>query len=323
MSFSQQGIGQIQSLTRSGLLHIGATRHPQNLDMGNDVKPRDPVVRRGATWYYRRRIPQDLLEEYKPKNEILISLRTSDVEEANRLAAIRTLAHDQEFGHKLAMRAAPECELSSEEIRRLVALWGVEQLRLDDLHRAEGYKQFGLHHVREEYALLLSGWRDAYEDGNIAPGAHTARKFLKSHGIKLREDSDSFPALALALLAEEIRTMSIVLQRFDGNPIPTPTAEPVVFRGPAAAHSSATLTDMLDYWKRRKKRPARTTQEAESAVREFERINGALPAASYVKAHAVGARYGEGPSLATLEKAIRAVRYDGLDLSLVVWRAPA
>ena len=233
------------------------------------------------------RIPQDLLEQYKPQREFLKSLRTHDVVEANRLATIRTLELDQEFAHRRAVRGAPHRELTSEEIKRIACLWAVEQLAMDDQQRAYGYRMYGLDNVRETYEEFLAGWKGAYADGDMSAGAETARRVLKSYGIRLEERSDSFRELSLKLLEEEIRTMEIILQRFDGNPIPTPEAEPVVFRSDESPASSQTIRGLFDYWKLQKQRPPRTIQEANEAVREFERINGVLAAAAYAKSHAV------------------------------------
>lgn len=103
------------------------------------------------------------------------------------------------------------------------------------------------------------------------------RKELVRHELRMREDSGSFRAAALAILLEVIRTYEIIAERLDGNPIPTPTVPPLAVRGGPAVASGDSLATLLAYWKPQKVRRPRTVDEAELAVREFERINGTHP----------------------------------------------
>lgn len=91
--------------------------------MSDDLKPRDHVVARGGRWYFRRRIPQDRLPQYRPKLEFLESLGTADLAEANRRAT-RTLELDQEFARKRAVQGGSfVAELEDEEVERIAKLF--------------------------------------------------------------------------------------------------------------------------------------------------------------------------------------------------------
>ena len=260
--------------------------------MGNDLRPREHVVRRGGRWYYRRRIPQDLLDQYPGKVEFLESLRTAELAEANRRAALRTLEHDQEFAHKRALKAAqPEESLTDEEVNRIAKLWGAEALDMDDYWRARGFI-FGAEGHREGIDHYLPDWKEAYSEGNIVPALEWTRTELARHGIKLNEKSSSFRVLALAILAESIRVHEIMLARLDGNPIPTPQAQAVVLRGPgrATVRDGATLVELHAYWAKRRDVRAHGAAEAARTVAEFQRINGERVASEYTKADAVNFR---------------------------------
>lgn len=55
------------------------------------------AFKRGSVYYFRMKIPVDLLSHYTPKTEIRFSLKTSDKKEARRLANQESAHWDQEF----------------------------------------------------------------------------------------------------------------------------------------------------------------------------------------------------------------------------------
>ena len=57
------------------------------------------VFNRSGTYYFRRRVPKDLLSLY-PSSQIIFSLKTKDRKEADRLARIESVRLDQEFEQK-------------------------------------------------------------------------------------------------------------------------------------------------------------------------------------------------------------------------------
>jgi hypothetical protein len=66
------------------------------------VKAQTNLVRRGAKYQFRVRIPKDLLHVYAPLREIRRSLNTSDQQEAIRRAREERAALDREFEAKRA-----------------------------------------------------------------------------------------------------------------------------------------------------------------------------------------------------------------------------
>ena len=63
---------------------------------GDIMRTQQRVFLRGETYYYRRRVPQDLLHIYN-KALIVFSLNTKDKKEAEPLGRIQDVKFDQEF----------------------------------------------------------------------------------------------------------------------------------------------------------------------------------------------------------------------------------
>ena len=101
---------------------------------------------RGRTYYFRLRVPQDLLPVYDPKKELTFSLKTRDFHQALENARLRAIQLDQEFREhrrRLAEQqeqalAAPSpataplrpfAEMDEQEQERLLALYPDESLK--------------------------------------------------------------------------------------------------------------------------------------------------------------------------------------------------
>jgi len=81
------------------------------------------LIRRESTYYFRRKIPADLLGHYSGKREIVRSLRTKDHDEAARIARRVSVELDQEWQ---ALRRFVPAELRPEPIpaeRMDLAYW--------------------------------------------------------------------------------------------------------------------------------------------------------------------------------------------------------
>src|SRR5215467_6160822 len=74
------------------------------------------LLRRGAVYYFRVKIPVDLIDHYG-KREIIESLRTKDAKEALRLVRARSEQQEQEFDRIRAGRGV--VELTDAQIQAL------------------------------------------------------------------------------------------------------------------------------------------------------------------------------------------------------------
>lgn len=87
------------------------------------------LMRRGARYYFRAKVPADLLNHYD-KREIVYSLKTSDPREAARLARVESVKLDNEFEQLRRGRPLRDArELRPEDIERLKAIWVAAAVR--------------------------------------------------------------------------------------------------------------------------------------------------------------------------------------------------
>src|SRR4051812_13171798 len=97
------------------------------------VKAQTNVVRRGAVYQFRARIPKDLLEAYAPLREIRKSLDTTDQQEAIRRAREHRVALDREFEARRA--GVQHSVLTDDQIKALADRWIAERLHEDEERR--------------------------------------------------------------------------------------------------------------------------------------------------------------------------------------------
>jgi len=96
------------------------------------------LVRRGPAYYFRARVPADLLTQF-PTREIRVSLRTSDKDEARQLARVEREKWEATFAaQRRSLNPEQQSEVTEEEIKRLVAYHIAMLLRADDETRLNG-----------------------------------------------------------------------------------------------------------------------------------------------------------------------------------------
>jgi len=97
------------------------------------------MINRKGIYYFRRRIPQDLLSHYSPKREFIFSLKTGDSAEADRLQRIESVKLDEEFARIRKGQTAPELHtISQDVIKSLSDLWIAHILEEDEEWRMDG-----------------------------------------------------------------------------------------------------------------------------------------------------------------------------------------
>jgi len=95
-----------------------------------DLPAETRLLRRGTRYYFRVKVPVDLLDHYSPKKEIKESLGTSDFRDAARLVRVRSVEVFAEFDRLRRNLASPTVhELSDDEIERLTARRIVERVQ--------------------------------------------------------------------------------------------------------------------------------------------------------------------------------------------------
>src|SRR5215831_9224832 len=120
--------------------------------------------RRGATYYFRAKVPVDLLQHYAPKREIKFSLKTNDRKEAERLVRQAAVKQDEEFAALRRKRAnhasLGTAVLSTPLIDEIANEWAIEILSEDEQDRLAGMDETFFYEQGIEYEHLAVHSRD-------------------------------------------------------------------------------------------------------------------------------------------------------------------
>lgn len=121
---------------------------------------------RNGTYYFRRRIPTDLLQHYHPKAELNYSLKTKDRREAERLARLEAVKVDAEFQTVRRNLAATSIEvIPPEDVKKLSDAWIAHILEEDEEQRIEGLTDRDYRKLSETIEIVDIGTR--YKRSNI------------------------------------------------------------------------------------------------------------------------------------------------------------
>lgn len=256
------------------------------------------LVRRGGVWWFRRRIPQDLLPHYAPKKEQIFSLRTSDKDAAQRLARLRAVELDQEYARVRAATEKANRGLSAEDVQRLAALYVTWRLDEDERIRRSGLDDEQFRESAEQLDADIAVVREVVARGK----AHTSvtamlDAFLDEQGLVVRPESDSYKRLAYEIAKADVRAMELMKARDRGEPVDTPKAPDVTaLKAPLPtarereAFGKFSLDDLCGYWKKQKKPASKTVIEADSVIRRFKQAAGDIPPAKVERRHVIALR---------------------------------
>lgn len=249
--------------------------------------------RKGSSfWWFRRRVPQDLLTDYAPKKEFAHSLETSDHRTACEKARLEYVRLDQEFSEaRKKLAAQPVFELSKVEVHRIAALIRHDMLADDESARAQG-REPGYF---ERLDVGLDTQWDMLHQALIQNDASVVSGLMEDYqerlGFRLDPASPAYKELAYAVLQAVAKTTEDLWQRNQGRLVETPQPPaPVRISGKTrlvAADGELTLAGLFEKWSEEKRRtkPEATIKDFEGYVRRFIELHGDLPLASITKAH--------------------------------------
>ncbi|MGR3512954.1 MAG: DUF6538 domain-containing protein [Paracoccaceae bacterium] len=207
------------------------------------------LYRRGAVYYHRAAVPQDIVATYG-KREETFSLKTRDHAEALRRVKIEAVRVDRLFDeHRLKLAREREeklQELTPEQIATIKAVYlhhllnEDEEVRIDGFEEMEDYEgqsvlvstqQFDPRETFEDYEMLVEDM-DEITRFNMARGKadpfyrSEAEEVLSWEGIDLRLDpsSPSWPRLTRALQEASVEAREAIRRRNKGDVVPTPDA---------------------------------------------------------------------------------------------------
>ncbi|GGL09641.1 integrase [Caulobacter rhizosphaerae] len=232
------------------------------------------LTRRGAVYWFRRRVPGDLVPVLK-KSFWFDSLGTKDPREAAKLARARAAQTDHEIeaaSKRLRGIVAPALKHAEAQAlaKQELARWLTED--------AEARLSWG-RKANENAEVVIEAFeseaREALANGDWRPKAQQAHDVLCRAGRWYPEDDPSIRMMAGALLAAEVEWIEALKQRQAGKVVEV-VAPPVHLRAaaPSVVHGR-TLGDLIDAY--RKNRIAR--RDEESTSRKYDHIFKALEAA--------------------------------------------
>lgn len=243
-------------------------------------------------YYFRAKVPADLLPFYGGKREIYYSLKTSNPREALERVRLESVKLDQEFAEKRRQRdTQPVQTLSKAEMERLVLLIEHSVLNANDEMRTAGDfagLEFDRRLAEAEHRVQRA--QKAFARGDLDHVEDVVLDWLQGHNIELPTTSEEFKALSFAVLKAETRLAGQLKARMDGNPIETPI-KPVplgVSSTPPSDGNSPTITQIHGMWAAEHlaaNGPQKTVNDFGIYVKRFVEIHGDLPVNQIVKAH--------------------------------------
>jgi integrase len=267
------------------------------------------LKRRDSVYYFRCKIPVDLIEHYGGKREILESLRTADPKEALRKVRARSEQQEQEFDRVRAERIGKS--LTAELIEPLAVSWIAHRMGADEEIRFDGVdaEMFELLSTRREEREAEG--RRALAMGDRAAIEPVMEDYLTGKGYQLPpRSSEVYKTLSFAFLKANMLALKMQSERDRGEVVETP-ADPVAHAAQPAA-SGAGVTHLLDYWKGQGDRKApKTLHEADVTVGRFTELHGPVRLTSIERKHVITLRDSlakRGLAPATIKKQLGLLR---------------
>ena len=283
------------------MLHKGVTQGEKS--DGLEKEPEVPalptnLVRVGAVFKFRARIPTPLLPLYAPKREITESLRTKSLTEARRLLPAVQLKYQREWDNLIAAMhdGFRDITLNDHGIAYIVGMLEHESLAGDDAIRNAGnYDIEDIREYRERLTESIAYLRDAAAIRDLDIIKPALEQYLHIKKLNPVGCPENFDRLAMAYLQASIRTNEALLARMRGDAVPVSPPPTLPTQGkPAEAPVSkqrTSLYSLFEYWRDAVPgRPQKTIDDYEKRVRGFDALTKNKPAEQLVKADFVAYR---------------------------------
>lgn len=252
----------------------------------SDMAKQPHLTRRGNVFWYRRRVPTDLVE-VMGRRSLFFSLRTSDRREAQERARLEDVKHDQLFRkHREAATAPTRRDLTDQEAQALAARfrWNYSEAIRNQPPPSLTREELEVHRMVTD--RLLADDRDRVAMGDVEDMKPAADAVLRGAGIKLDPSTEAYRRLAYELtkVETEVSVWGHRLARglpFDPPPKPEATEEQ-----PAAdTGSGLTMSEAFAMWRSERKPSEATGDTFGTYVRRFTELVGDLPITAITKGH--------------------------------------
>lgn len=249
--------------------------------------PKYLAQRSNGVYYFKRKVPADLVPGFGNQAQTWKSLETTDFNQACRRLAREIAAFELRIA-TVRMRmvndgipvavATTLPELREDQIPDLVQRYYVHMLTRDD-EELSAMRPIVIADVNQRKADLdeaLDYYKLAFTFGDNLAVEETVEQLLAGEGVSAPIGSPMYKLLCQRLLATEVDILSEQRARLDGKKQLTPEASIPVRLQP-------TLTDYLAVWKSAKARPRKTLDTALFMVRRWNEVMGERPAADITR----------------------------------------
>lgn len=243
------------------------------------------LVRRGATYYFRRVIPERLRPKFEGKRELVFSLKTKDRKDAVRLCRAEAVRTDKLF------------ELAE---GKLFIELGEKATEVEALS------------VQQLASRIANSWRRERQrcaaDGLLPSFEERVRQALRDHEAVLRGDYPDFPAYPLSSSEAMVIAARAILTGEGAASLPE--VIPTVPKAQSVG-SSITLTQLVDRWSAENRPTEKSVQMWRRTCRDFDGFSGSLRVGEIKKAHVLGFKdlmLAAGSSPATIQNRLNQLR---------------
>jgi integrase len=279
------------------------------------------TIRKGR-YYFRAKVPVDLLEAFAPAREVTYSLGTSNPKEALVAVRVASVKFDQDVARRRGkLHSEPQATISDAAVEALVADYTHRRLQEDEEVRLQGTGDAAFHEkVRralkdqnvpsqagfgpgevsriagmsdreflktgESINWVLDAARTALARGDLSFVEDEVEEALEAAGTKLVAGSDASRKVSAAFLKANVKVLTMLRQRQDGEVIDTPQAaaplSPIVA---VQDGQGITFTALWDTYRREKRLLEKTARDFGTYVVRFTQVVGDLPVADIKKGH--------------------------------------
>ncbi|WP_235562275.1 site-specific integrase [Methylophilus sp. Leaf414] len=245
------------------------------------------MINRNGVYYFRRRIPKDLVSHYK-KNEIIFSLKTSEHSEADRLQRQESVKLDEEFRRIRKGQLIPELHaISPDLIKSLSDLWTAHILEEDEESRMEGLSEREYDKLTESLDITETGGKAALARGNTSLIEFEMEDFCESQGFKIAKGSDAHKQLSYAFLKASVQANKQQALRHQGEVIETPVVAKLNPPAQHVHHESDTFEALRDYWFMQSGKSKSALRIATTAIKKFRELVGNVRPSEVTKHHTI------------------------------------
>lgn len=265
---------------------VTSARKTPSVVTAGRVLPKYLAQRKGV-YYFKRKVPGPLVQEFGGQVQIWKSLDTTDFARACRALAKEVAAFELRVTTVRLRMANDELpvappsrvkELRADMVSDLVQRYYVHMLEREEneLRAMRPPVMAELIQRRADVDAMLQYYELALTCSDVSVVEATANQILAGEGLKAHPKSEVYTEFCEKLLETEVDILREQRARLEGKKQPTPSM-------PLPIRMQPTLTDYLTVWENAKERPLKTRETASRMVEMWNELMGDMPAALITK----------------------------------------